>query len=149
MNTIKTVSFILVVADIPSASAFYQKAFQMNTDYLIKDETGRIISCCLKNDNFNIILSLEDPNHSTCSPSSIQKSSTTMVIETIDVDKVALLFTEAGGKKLSGPKERYWGARAVLLECPEGHRWMFQQTKNFPSVEKINEHIHPWKYQKP
>ncbi|MBN1999301.1 VOC family protein [candidate division KSB1 bacterium] len=140
-------SVILVVADVLEAEKFYCTAFDLLTDYRIRDKKEPI-SATLSGENVQILLSKEDPHHRTLSPRNAFSNSVTMVRWVDDTDKAAELFLAAGGKILSGPKYRYWGAYSVLVEDPDGHRWMIQTQIKIPAEEEMIAALEPLQYQK-
>ena len=138
---------ILVVADIERAEHFYQQALGLRVRSRIRDEAQIIINSTLEGDRVSLLLSCADPHHRTSSPADAGISSATIVLTVPDVDRLVQQFIEAGGSLHSGPKDRYWGVRAALVEDPEGHRWMLQTPIKALTDEHIQQALAPWTYE--
>lgn len=117
---------ILVAADVAAALEFYLQAFGCRVVEQARDERGVLLGATLEGDGYRLVLSAEDEPHKTRSPRHGGWSSVALVLQVPDLDPAVKRFVAAGGSLRSGPKSRPWGARAALVEDPEGHRWMLE-----------------------
>ena len=117
---------IVVAADVGAALEFYRRAFQCRVLEQTHDEYGVLRGATLEGDGYRLVLSAEDEPHTTRSPRHSGWSSVSLILRVRDVDLAVSRFVAAGGWLRSGPKRRPWGARAALVEDPEGHRWMLE-----------------------
>ena len=138
---------ILVVADIEKAERFYQQSLGLRTRSRIRDEAQTIINSTMVGHDICLLLSCADSEHRTSPPASAGVSSVTIVLTIPDVDRLTQQFVEAGGSLRSGPKDRYWGVRAALVEDPDGHRWMLQTPIKPLTDKQIQQALKPWIYE--
>jgi uncharacterized glyoxalase superfamily protein PhnB len=146
-SDIQLESIILVVHDVGRAERFLTAAIGLRVGTRLRDEHGAIITSQLTTAGLQVVLSGQDEHHRTASPGQSGFSAVTVVLRVTDVDTAVQQFVQAGGTLLSGPKERYWGCRAALLEDPDGHRWMLQTPRFSPSPEDIQRAVAPWRHE--
>jgi uncharacterized glyoxalase superfamily protein PhnB len=135
---------ILVVADIEKAERFYQQSLGLRIHSRIRDEAQTVINSTLEGHDICLLLSCADPEHGTLSPASAGVNSLTVVLTVPDVDRLTQQFVKAGGSLRSGPKDRYWGVRAALVEDHDGHRWMLQTPIKPLTDKQIQQALKPW-----
>jgi PhnB protein len=115
----------LTVPDSAAAVAFYVRAFGASELYRNTEAAGgrRVVHCELLVAGARLQLNDEFPEHGLLAPASLGGTSATFNLWVPDVDATYAQAIAAGGRMLSPPADRFWGARCGALVDPFGHRW--------------------------
>jgi PhnB protein len=113
----------LCVTDAAAAIDFYVEVFGAYELMRMAEPNGRVAHAELDIDGLVLQISDEYPDLGFQSPKRFGGSPVTLTLYVDDVDRVARLFVEMGGKQLSPVSEQYSGDRGAKFLDPFGHAW--------------------------
>jgi len=128
----------LTAVDAAAAVRYYCGVLEADELYRnIEPGSGRIVHCELLIAGVRIVVHDEFPELDLLSPTTIGGSSVSINLYMDDVDAVFELAIKAGGKSISPPQDRFWGARSGSFLDPFGHRWIISTQIRDPSPDEI------------
>lgn len=119
------VSPYIMVSQLDSAIAFYQKAFGFEP----KEHTPEHGEMRYKD---QILMFGQEGTHGSTSKSpksSKTESPINLYIYVENVDEFYKSAVESGAKSMGAPEDMFWGDRMCRLQCPEGYMWAFATNK--------------------
>ncbi len=128
----------LTVSDAAAAVRYYAAVFKADELYRNTEaDGGRITHCELLVGGSRIVVLDAFPELGLVSPVSLSGTSVSLNLYLDDVDTVFARAIEAGGRAISLPQERFWGARSGSLLDPFGHRWVITTQLDDLSPDEI------------
>ena len=118
---------MITVRDVRKSLDFYAEAFGFEKTLEIPGEDGNPMHAEMRYRGQSMMFGPEWPDSSSKAPANAAGTTTDLYLYTDDVEAAFKRATQAGAKVLMEPKDQFWGDRAFLVQCPEGHKWMFAQ----------------------
>jgi PhnB protein len=128
----------LTVSNATAAVTYYEDVFNANELYRNTELGGtRIVHCELLIGGVRIVVLDEFPEFGIVSPDALAGTSVSLNLYIDDVDRVFARAIAAGGREISPPQDRFWGARSGSFLDPFGHRWIISTQVDDLSPDEI------------
>jgi PhnB protein len=127
----------VVVKGAAEALEFYKKAFGATELMRMPGPGGRIMHAEMKIGNSVLMLSDENPERGFFSPTTVGRSTGSIMLYTDDVDATFKKAVDAGAKSNQAPTDMFWGDRMGNLTDPFGHLWAIATHKEDVSPEEM------------
>jgi PhnB protein len=118
---------MLTVKDMRGSLDFYAKAFGFEKSFEMPDDNGNLMHAEMRYRGQSMMFGPEWPDSTSKAPANTAGTTADMYLYTDNVEEAFKRATDAGANVLMEVKDQFWGDRTFLVECPEGHKWMFAQ----------------------
>ena len=118
---------MLTVKDMRGSLDFYAKAFGFEKSFEMPDDNGNLMHAEMRYRGQSMMFGPEWPDSTSKAPATTDGTTADMYLYTDNVEEAFKRATDAGANVLMEVKDQFWGDRTFLVECPEGHKWMFAQ----------------------
>jgi PhnB protein len=118
---------MFTVKDMRNALDFYAQAFGFEKTFEMAGEGGNLMHAEMKYRGHGMMFGPEWPQSTSRAPAHVSGTTTDMYLYTDDIEAAFKRATEAGARVVMEIKDQFWGDRTFMVECPEGHKWMFAQ----------------------
>jgi len=119
---------VVTVKDVPTAMAFYEKAFGFSSEMKMPDENGTIVHGNMRyKEEVVMMLMLQGSwgNDAQSPAESKTPPAVSMYVYCEDVNAVCEQARSAKAEVLCEPEDMFWGDRTCVMMDPEGHQWTF------------------------
>ena len=118
----------LTVPDAKEAIAWYQKVFDATQpERNLEGPDGSTIHGMIQIGDGHVMLSDHNPDWGTHTPAELGGTPVRINVVFPNVDEVAKLTEENGGKILEPVADQFYGMRAGRIQDPFGHVWIISQ----------------------
>lgn len=118
---------MLTVKNMRGSLDFYAKAFGFEKSFEMPDDNGNLVHAEMKYRGQSLMFGPEWPDSTSKAPATTAGTTADMYLYTDNIEEAFKRATDAGANVLMQVKDQFWGDRTFLVECPEGHKWMFAQ----------------------
>jgi PhnB protein len=133
------VSAMLIVADIPAAANFYQKAFGFTKRGIMKGPDNNPIHAELTLRGTTLMLGPENAGMGTRSAKTLGASPASLYLLVENVDKSFAKAVKLGAQAKGPVMDMFWGDRCGNLVDPDGYHWMIGTHQADYSVKEMKE----------
>lgn len=127
----------LTIRGAAEAIAFYQAAFDATLLMRLNMPSGSVMHAEMRVGSALFMLSEENADWGTKSPSALGDTPVSLMIYVDDVDAFVARAVAAGATLTMPVSDQFYGDRAGCLADPFGHKWMFATHVEDPSEEEI------------
>jgi len=132
------VTAMLTVADVKTASAFYQRAFGFAKRGILKGPDGKGVHAELTLRGTTLMLGPEVPQMGARSAKTLGASPSTLYLLTDKVDKVVANAVKLGAEAKGPVMDMFWGDRCGTVVDPDGYTWMIATHIAEPTPQEMN-----------
>lgn len=119
------------------AIEFYKKAFGAVEKYRLLMPDGKIAHAEIEIEGELLMMSEENPNWGTKSPTTLGGSPVTLSVYVPDVDQSFQKAIDAGATSVMEINDEFYGDRVGVVLDPFGYRWMLATHKEMVSPEEM------------
>jgi len=131
-----TITVHLVCRDAARAADWYVQALGAEERGRIPVPGGRFMQIELRFGDSTVMIADEFPEFGVVSPLTVGGVSSTLSLDTDDVDALWQHATEAGAEVYQPLQDMFWGDRHGQIVDPYGHRWaLAQHVRHVPAEE--------------
>ena len=131
-----TITVHLVCRDAARAADWYVQALGAEERGRIPVPGGRFMQIELRFGDSTVMIADEFPEFGVVSPLTVGGVSSTLSLDTDDVDALWQHATEAGAEVYQPLQDMFWGDRHGQIVDPFGHRWaLAQHVRHVPAEE--------------
>jgi PhnB protein len=127
----------LTIRGAAEAIAFYQAAFDATLVMRMNMPSGTVMHAEMRVGSALFMLSEENADWGTKSPSALGDTPVSMMIYVDDVDTFVARAVAAGATLTMPVADQFYGDRSGSLTDPFGHKWMFATHIEDPTEEEI------------
>ncbi|GIZ10092.1 VOC family protein [Flavobacterium sp. UMI-01] len=120
---------------------FYKKAFGAVEKFRLPMPDGSIAHAEIEIEGSLLMLSEENPNWGTVSPTTLGGCPVALCIYVEDVDAVYKQAIEAGATEIMPVKDEFYGDRTGQVLDPFGYKWMIATHQEVVSPEELQKRM--------